>query len=73
MKFCDKLIYTRAVLKMTQSELAKEMGVSIITIHRWESEKSKPSKREEMIFNIFIKEKNITFSGGFENEKIQDN
>lgn len=41
MKFEDKLIQARAILNLTQSELAKELNVSFQTINRWESGKSK--------------------------------
>ncbi len=61
MEFKDKLIYARAFLNLTQTELAKEMGVSYTTINRWETGKVCPSKKAIIAFDIFCKQKNIKF------------
>lgn len=61
MEFKDKLIYARAVLNISQTELALEMGVSYSTINRWESGKVKPSKKAVIAFDIFCKNKGIKF------------
>lgn len=34
----------RRKLKLTQEELAQKLGVSVMTIRRWESNKNKPSR-----------------------------
>ena len=61
MNFNEKVLYVRALLGLTQSELAKELNVSFATINRWENDKVKPSKKMEYIFKIFCKNKNVKF------------
>ena len=53
MDFKDKLLYVRAKLNLSQSELASKLNVSFATINRWESGKSKPSKKALVALNIF--------------------
>lgn len=36
MTFAEKVKYVRGVLLISQKELAKELGVSNVTINRWE-------------------------------------
>lgn len=59
MDFKEKILYVRAILNLTQSELAKELNVSFATINRWETGRVKPSKKMEYAFEIFCKNKNI--------------
>ena len=61
MSFQEKLIYVRAKFKLTQTDLAKDLGVSFSTINRWETGKSKPTKRAVYTFELYCKEKNIKF------------
>ena len=61
MNFNEKLLYVRAFLNLTQSQLAKELNVSFETINRWESGKFNPSKKAEVTFNIFCEKNNISF------------
>lgn len=63
MDFKDKLLYVRAKLNLSQSELASKLNVSFATINRWESGKSKPSKKALVTLNIFCNENNINFEG----------
>lgn len=37
MTFAEKVKYVRGVLLISQKELAKELGVSNVTINRWEN------------------------------------
>ena len=53
MNFSEKLIYVRAYLNLTQTQLAKELKVSFETINRWESGKFNPSKKAEVALYIF--------------------
>lgn len=62
MEFKEKLIYVRALLNLTQSELAKELGVSFETINRWENGKFTPSKKAQISFDIFCKKNNVQFN-----------
>lgn len=59
MNFSEKLIYVRAFLNLTQSQLAKELNVSFETINRWESGKFNPSKKAEVALDIFCVKNNI--------------
>ena len=43
MTFTEKVKYVRGVLLISQKELAKELGVSNITINRWENGVINPS------------------------------
>ena len=61
MKFNEKILYVRAKLNLTQMDIAKELGVSFQTINRWELDKVKPTKKAEYAFELYCKEKNITF------------
>ena len=59
MSFQDKLIYVRATLNLTQTELANELKVSFPTISRWENGKSNPTKKALVIFANFCRKHNI--------------
>ena len=61
MNFKEKLIYVRALLNLTQTQLAKELNVSFETINRWESGKYNPSKKAIYALEIFCKKKHISF------------
>jgi DNA-binding XRE family transcriptional regulator len=61
MTFAEKVRYARATLMVTQDELAKLVGVSRITITRWESNDYKPRLITETKFEKFCKSKGITF------------
>lgn len=62
MSFQEKLLYVRAKLNLTQTELAKELGVSFSTINRWETGKVVPTKKAVLAFELYCKEKNIYFN-----------
>lgn len=61
MEFKEKLVYVRATLNLTQTELAKELNVSFTTVNRWETGKIRPSKKAEMALGIFCKKNQIKF------------
>lgn len=61
MEFKEKLVYVRATLNLTQTELAKELNVSFTTVNRWETGKIRPSKKAEMSLEIFCKKNQIKF------------
>ena len=60
MEFKEKLVFIRASLNLTQTELAKHLNVSFTTINRWETGKVRPSKKAEMALEIFCKKMGIT-------------
>lgn len=61
MLFSDKVKKVRAELLISQKELAKELGVSYVTISRWESQGLTPSFLTEKKFEAFCKAKGISF------------
>lgn len=65
MKFSKQLIAVRAKLNITQSQLAEMLGVSLITINRWENELAKPTKVSVYRFEELCKEKGIEMGGEY--------
>ena len=61
MTFADKVKMARAQLMVSQEEFAKLIGVTRITITRWESQGYKPKFLTEKKFENFCKEKGIRF------------
>lgn len=61
MEFKEKILYVRAKLNLSQSYLAKELGVAFQTINRWELGKVSPTKKAEYAFELYCKEKNVKF------------
>ena len=55
MEFKDKLVFARAKLDLSQSELAKELNVSLPTVSRWENGKVNPTKKAKVVFMQFCK------------------
>lgn len=63
MSFAEQVKYVRATLLVSQTELAKMLGVSFPTINRWETGKLEPTFLNRKKFEMFCKEKNIDFKG----------
>jgi len=61
MTFAEKVKFVRAKLIVSQTELAKMVGVSFPTINRWETGKLEPTFLNEKKFEAFCKKKNIKF------------
>lgn len=61
MPFKDKLVYARAKLGLSQEALARELKVSFATINRWETGRTIPSKRFEMLFIDYCKTHQVIF------------
>ena len=57
----EKLVYVRAVLNLSQQELAQKLGVSFATVNRWEKGRAIPSKRHEICFEMFCKANKVVF------------
>lgn len=62
MQFKEKVILVRAKLHISQAKLAELLRVSLTTISRWETGKVCPTKKDELVFNEFCKEKRIIFN-----------
>lgn len=59
MSFSKKVKYVRTELKLSQEDLARELGVSFATINRWENGSYNPSRLAKKAFDDFCKENNI--------------
>ena len=59
MTFAEKVKYVRGVLLISQKDLAKELGVSNVTIKRWENGVIKPSFLTEKKFEAFCNARGI--------------
>lgn len=63
MEFKEKLIYIRAKLNLSQTDLAKILNVSYVTICRWECGKVTPTKKAEYAVNNYVKKKASLLKG----------
>lgn len=61
MTFADKVKKVRAKLMVSQEEFAKLIGVTRITVTRWESQGYQPKFLTEQKFENFCVENNIKF------------
>ena len=59
MSFSEKVKYVRTELKLSQEDLARELGVSFATINRWENGSYNPSRLAKKAFDDFCKENNM--------------
>ena len=59
MSFAEKVKYVRTKLKLSQEDVARELGVSFATINRWENGSYNPSRLAKKAFDDFCKENNI--------------
>jgi len=59
MDFCERLKQVRKLLNMSQSDLAKELGVAFTTINRWENGHFKPNYDAIKNFEKYCESKNI--------------
>lgn len=59
MLFSEKVKTVRAILMLTQKELAEKLGVSFATVNRWESQGIEPQFLSMKKFERFREEHNI--------------
>lgn len=59
MTFAEKVKYVRGVLLISQKDLAKELGVSNVTINRWENGVINPSFLTEKKIEAFCNARGI--------------
>jgi DNA-binding XRE family transcriptional regulator len=59
MDFCDQVKYIRTKMLLTQDQLAKQVGVSKVTIARWECQKIAPRAVQYGKFLRFCEQNNI--------------
>ena len=61
MSFAEKVKFVRTELKLSQEDLARELGVSFATINRWENGSYNPSRLARKAFEDFCNDKNVKF------------
>lgn len=61
MTYSEKIKAVRESLLVTQEELGKELGVTSITICRWETGKVEPSMKAKKAFRELCERKGLTF------------
>lgn len=59
MSFAENVKLIRAELKLSQEDLARELGVSFATINRWENGSYNPSRLAKKAFEDFCEKKNV--------------
>lgn len=61
MAFSEDIKRIRRKTFMTQEEFAKELGVSCITVTRWETGKAKPNLKAMRMIDNYCKKNQIDF------------
>ncbi len=61
MEFCQVVKRIRLALKLSQEDLARELGVSYATINRWENGKSTPSRLALSAIKEFCEKNGVTY------------
>lgn len=61
MTFSEQVKSVRAKLLLSQEQLAERLGVSFVTISRWETKGIEPSFLTRAKFNKFCEENGIIF------------
>ena len=62
MDFGEQVLRVRSELNLSQESLGKELGVTNVTVCRWENGKSRPTKRQLGSFWLYCKRKKISLS-----------
>lgn len=63
MEWNDIVLKIREQLFLTQTELAKLLGVSFATVNRWENKQFVPSMKDKRKISDFCKKHNIDIGG----------
>jgi len=62
MTFCEKIKAARLEQLLTQKEMAAELGVSLISIIRWENDQNIPTLSTQRKFRDYCKSNKMTFN-----------
>ena len=62
-KYQDAIVELRAVLGVSQEELAKILGVSFSSVNRWENGRTNPTKIAQVKLNKLFKDNSINMEG----------
>ena len=61
MSFAEDIKKMRRKAFMTQEDFAKELGVCIAPVHRWETGKAKPNIKTMKLIDEYCKKNSIDF------------
>ena len=61
MNFSEKIKQIRQQRFLSQEAFAKELGVSFVTVNRWESGKTKPTYKTMKLLDDYCKKSGIAF------------
>ena len=61
MEFSEKVKYVRKKLYLSQDSLAKQVGISFVTVNRWENGHGHPNLVMEAKFYDFCEKNGIKF------------
>ena len=64
MEFSQLVLEVRKTLKITQEQLARELGVSFSTVNRWEKGRANPNNLAKRAFFQFCKDNDIDIDEG---------
>lgn len=62
MTFADAILKLRSERRMSQTQLAKELGVSYTSVNRWENGRSLPTKMMLLVICRYCEEHHLEFS-----------
>lgn len=62
MTFADAILKLRSERRMSQTQLAKELGVSYTSVNRWENGRSLPTKMMLLVIRRYCEEHHLEFS-----------
>lgn len=61
MSFAEEIKRVRTKCLLSQYDFANELGLSVTTVNRWETGKSKPNYKTMKLINAFCKKNAIDF------------
>ena len=62
MTFADAILKLRSERRLSQTQLAKELGVSYTSVIRWENGRSLPTKMMLLVIRRYCEEHHLEFS-----------
>lgn len=62
MTFADAILKLRIERRLSQTQLAEELGVSYTSVNRWENGKTHPTKMTLLIISRYYTTHGLTFS-----------
>ena len=71
MTYAGKVKKLREIMLISQGELAEILGVSVVTVNRWENDKFEPTIKIKRKLQALFKENNIKTEG--EEKWLQEN